>query len=77
VAIVSILHSHAFHGAITGFLTAAAIDFHAFRSFKSWNDAAKYDWSLASFRWFQGVTYGIAAAYGLGQLFPDIATFGV
>jgi hypothetical protein len=55
-------------GAITGFVGALAADVSAFRSWKQWNDAAIYDWGIASFRWFQGVVLGALTGAGLGAI---------
>jgi len=46
-------------------LAAAAVDFAAFRAWKSFNDVATYDWSTASFRWFQGAVVGFLSAAGM------------
>jgi hypothetical protein len=54
-------------GAFAGLVSAAGVDFHAFRSWKSWNDAWSYDYRVASWRWLQGVVYGAAAGAGLGM----------
>ena len=54
-------------GAITGFLTAAVVDYAAFRSWKSFNDFFTYDWKLAAFRWSQGTLSGAIAAAGLDR----------
>lgn len=53
------------HGAITGAVSAAAIDLAAFRKWSSWHDATTYQWGLASWRWFQGALYGGLTAAGL------------
>ena len=53
-------------GAITGALSAAAVDFQAFRSWKSVEQAASYDWGTAAWRWFQGAVVGAVTAAGLG-----------
>ena len=53
-------------GAITGSLAAAAVDFQAFRSWKSFDDVTKYDWRLAAFRWVQGAIVGGLAGLGFG-----------
>lgn len=52
-------------GAITGWLTAALVDYAAFRSWKSFDDAWAYDWKLAAFRWAQGLITGAITAAGL------------
>lgn len=48
----------AIRGAVTGAGAAAVVDFNNFRSWKSWHDAATYDWGVATFRWFQGAFAG-------------------
>lgn len=53
------------HGTLTGVLSAMAIDYHAFRSWKSWHDAASYQWSLACWRWVQGAVVGAVTGAGL------------
>lgn len=60
------LHNPLTQGAITGLIAAAAVDFQAFRNWKSFNDAASYSWSVAAFRWFQGAVVGLVTAAGLG-----------
>lgn len=52
------------HGIVTGWLTAALVDFAAFRSWKSFDEAWRYDWKLAAWRWCQGAVVG--AVTGLG-----------
>jgi len=53
-------------GAISGAVAAALIDFAAFRSWKSFNDALSYTWSIALFRWVQGAVVGAVTSLGLG-----------
>lgn len=60
------LHHPLTQGALTGLLAAAAVDFAAFRNWKSFNDAASYSWGVAAFRWFQGAVVGLVTAAGLG-----------
>jgi hypothetical protein len=60
------LHNHLTQGAISGLLSAAAVDFQAFRSWKSFQDAASYSWGTAAFRWVQGAIVGFVTAAGLG-----------
>lgn len=55
-------------GAITGWVSAAAVDFAAFKSWQSFDDARKYSWSVAAWRWFQGAVVGLVAAAGLAGL---------
>lgn len=63
--LTTILHSPIAHGALTGLLGAAAADIHAFRTWKSFHDAATYSWSTAAFRWLQGAILGAIAAAGM------------
>jgi hypothetical protein len=51
-----------------GAVSAALIDFAAFRSFKSWHDLAAYDWGVASFRWVAGFVTAALTSFGLGTL---------
>ena len=53
-------------GAIAGAVSAATVDFAAFRAWKSFSDAATYGWITAAFRWFQGAIVGAVTAAGLG-----------
>lgn len=55
-------------GAVSGAISAAGTDFGAFRSWKSFQDAARYDWPTAIFRWVQGAILGALGALGLGQV---------
>ena len=57
-----------FAGAISGALSAFATDLSAFRAWKSWQDAATYDWPTAAFRWVQGAFFGVLAAFGVASL---------
>ena len=52
-------------GVLTGVLSAAAVDIAAFRSWKSFHDAATYAWGLAAWRWCQGAVIGLLTAAGL------------
>jgi hypothetical protein len=60
------LHNPLTQGAIAGLLSAAAVDFQAFRSWKSFQDVASYSWGTALFRWVQGAIVGFVTAAGLG-----------
>ena len=68
MTVMSVLHSTFVQGAVTGVLAAAAVDFAAFRSWKSFHDAATYQWTTALFRWFQGAVVGGVAALGYGAI---------
>ena len=52
-------------GAIAGVLAAGLVDYGAFRSWKSFDDAAAYDWATASWRWLQGAIVGALTGIGL------------
>lgn len=52
-------------GAIAGFLSAAVVDFAAFRAWKSFREATTYDWRTAAWRWLQGIVVGVVTAAGL------------
>lgn len=56
------------HGAVTGLITAAGIDLHAFLSWKKVQDAVAYDWGVALWRWFQGAVSGAIVAAGYGAV---------
>lgn len=47
-----------------GFTGALMVDILAFRSWKSWNDAATYSWSVASLRWAQGAVGALVGWLG-------------
>lgn len=55
-------------GALSGWLAAAVVDVHAFQQWKSFHDAAVYDWGTATFRWVQGAVAGAIMAGGLFQV---------
>ena len=50
---------------ITGLVGGIAVDIVAFRTFKSWNEFASYDWSIFSWRAFQGAVGGVLGYFGL------------
>lgn len=52
-------------GAIAGVVTAAWVDFAAFRKWQSFKEARDYKWSLAVWRWVQGAIVGAVAGAGL------------
>jgi len=55
-------------GALTGLLGAAVSDFAAFRSWKSFHEAAGYSWGTALWRWFQGAVVGGVGGSALGWI---------
>lgn len=50
---------------VSGLLAGVAGDLVAFRAWKSWQDAAEYNWSTASFRAVQGAFVGLLGYFGL------------
>lgn len=64
----TLLHTPWVVGAVNGALGAAAADLHAFKTWKSYHDAATYDWGTASWRWLQGAVLGAVSGFGLGAL---------
>ena len=63
-----IAHSPLAHAALVGAISAAGIDFQAFRSWKTFHDAEQYSWGTASFRWLQGAALGVLTALGIAGL---------
>jgi len=59
-------------GALGGWAGAAAVDYHAFRSWKRIDEARAYDWSTAIFRWVQGAISGALTSAGIGTVFPTL-----
>lgn len=55
-------------GALSGLAAAAVVDFGAFKTWKSFEEAAAYDWTLAAWRWGQGAITGLVAAFGIQGL---------
>ena len=55
-------------GALAGFLAAAYIDYLAFKSWKTAEEARAYKWDTAILRWAQGLIVGGVSASGLGFL---------
>jgi hypothetical protein len=64
----TLLHSRAVHGALVGWISTAAVDYQAFRTWKSVQDALKYDWSIALWRWLQGAVLGAVSNSGIGAV---------
>jgi len=61
-----VLHNRLVQSAIAGALSAALVDFNAFRTWKTFHDISTYQWSTALFRWVQGAVVGVATAAGFG-----------
>lgn len=64
----AILGNKLFAGVLAGVTSAAVVDFAAFKSWKSWQEATEYNWSVAAWRWFQGAVGGLLAAAGLDAI---------
>ena len=60
------LHNPIVKGALSGLVSAAVVDLHAFRTWKSGSEFKSYDWGTAALRWGQGIISGALAAAGLG-----------
>lgn len=52
-------------GALAGLVAAALVDFNAFRTWKSIDEATNYAWKVAFWRWFQGALSGALMAAGI------------
>lgn len=63
-----VLASPIVKGALAGLLGAAAVDFSAFRSWRTLDSALKYDWKVAGWRWLQGAVVGAVGATGYGAV---------
>jgi len=58
------------HGAAIGLASAVGIDLVILKAAHDWADfLAKYDWKIASFRYFQGLLFGALAEAGLSAFF--------
>lgn len=55
-------------GALSGLMAAVLVDYHAFSTWKSFNDAKNYNWGVALFRWVQGAVSGALVAIGYGAV---------
>lgn len=64
----TLLHSRFMAGAVTGVVSAAAVDYVAFRQWKSFHDLYDYQWGVALFRWFQGFVIGGLTGIGFGAV---------
>ena len=62
---IDLLHNRITQAALAGLLSAALIDFNAFRTWKTFHDVSTYQWRTAVFRWVQGAVVGAVAAAGL------------
>ena len=63
--LATIWHSPLTHGVLTGIISAAAVDYHAFTTWKSFSDVKTYSWGTAAWRWIQGGVAGLVGAAGL------------
>jgi hypothetical protein len=64
----AVLASPITKGAVSGLVSAAAVDLQAFRSWKSFSDAVSYNWRVAAWRWLQGAILGALGAAGYGAM---------
>jgi uncharacterized membrane protein len=60
------VHSPIVVAALAGFISAASVDFTAFKKWQSWQEGLQYNWSLATWRWVQGVIIGAVTGAGFG-----------
>lgn len=69
-SIVSLVANKYVWGGLLGLAAAAKIDYEAFQSWQSVDQAIAYDWKIAAWRWFKGIAAGVVAAAGadLGAL---------
>lgn len=63
-----LIQTQAFKGAVSGFVSAAAVDFHALLKFNGWKDFQGYNWSVATWRWAVGTVTGALGGAGYGWL---------
>lgn len=54
--------------AIGGFMGAILIDILAFLRWKKWDEAAVFDWKVATLRWVQGTLGAFLGSYGISGL---------
>lgn len=70
--LLTVLHSQALHhaliGALSGWATAAHVDYLAFTMWKSFEDAREYHWVIALWRWVQGAVIGAVLTTGFGGI---------
>lgn len=62
------LHNPILMGALSGFIAAVTVDYHAFLSWTSFGFFKSYSWSTAIFRWIQGIVVGAITAAGIGLI---------
>ncbi|MFA6242678.1 MAG: hypothetical protein WC655_17195 [Candidatus Hydrogenedentales bacterium] len=55
------------HGAVAGWLSAAAVDYRAFLAWQSIREFATYNWETAIWRWVQGAIAGAVTAIGFSS----------
>jgi hypothetical protein len=53
-----------FRGMLTGLITAAAVDFHAFKTWHTFGDVKQFDWITAIIRWTIGAVTGALTGAG-------------
>jgi hypothetical protein len=55
-------------GALSGLLTAAAVDYQTFRAWHTIDEIRTFDWRTALFRWAQGAVTGAITAAGVSWM---------
>ena len=55
-------------GALSGLVTAARVDYEAFKAWKDVNELLNYNWGLALWRWFQGAVIGAVTMAGVFEV---------
>lgn len=55
-------------GALAGVVSAALVDYQAFRLWKSFAEATQYAWGTAAWRWLQGAVAGAVTAAGIAGI---------
>lgn len=66
--LVWLLHLPVTRGAINGVVAAAAVDVHAFLSWRDMHEFATYNWGTAALRWVQGAVIGAVTGAGYQAL---------
>lgn len=65
----AVVRNPVIRSAAIGACSAAAVDYRAFLSWKSFDDAMAYDWNVAAWRWLQGAVIGATTGFGLSWMF--------
>lgn len=62
------LHTPAVIGLLSGLLAAIKADHEAFKQWQSWSDVARFNWSVASYRYARGAMLGALTGAGIGSV---------